>query len=91
MKHLPIAIALLLVGCASEPSRITYTKDGTDMIATLSDGTSIRVPCVTTSTRDVSRIPQEVDDCEMALEHRQYLQERQAAVDARERAALGGE
>jgi len=84
MKALPFVLLLSLAGCASEGSRITYTKDGTDMIATLSDGTSIRVPCLTTSTRAVSRIPQEVDDCELAMEHRQYLLERQAEIDARE-------
>ena len=32
-------------------------------------------------TREVSRIPQEVDDCELAMEHRQYLLERQAEIE----------
>lgn len=64
MRVLPIAILLLLAGCTStEGDRITYRQDGTDMIATLSDGTTIRVPCLFTTTREVSRIPQEVDDC----------------------------
>ena len=89
MRILPIALVLSLAGCASEGSRITYTKDGTDMIATLSDGTNIRVPCQTTTTREVSRIPQEVDDCELAMEHRQQLLERQAEIDRREQQALG--
>ena len=88
MRYLPLAALVLLVGCSTSSSRIVYTQDGSDMIATLSDGTAIRVPCLFTRSRQVTRMPQqEVDDCEMALEHRQYVQERQALVDAREQRA----
>ena len=54
------------------------------MIATLSDGTTIRAPCVLTTTREVTRIGNEVDNCEMAQEHRQLFLERQREITERE-------
>ncbi|MEX2365924.1 MAG: hypothetical protein WD601_04925 [Pseudohongiellaceae bacterium] len=85
MKKYLISLSMVIAGCvAPEAGRITYTQDGSDMVATLSDGSTIRVPCVFTTTRTVSRIPQEVDSCEMAPEHRQYIQEREAEVSAAE-------
>ena len=89
MKTLRVAVVVLLAGCASsgEAARITYTRIGTDMVATLSDGTEIRAPCMFSTTREVTRIGKEVDDCELAVEHRQIILERQRAITEREQQA----
>lgn len=88
MKALYSSALLLLAGCAStDAARITYTQDGTEMIATLSDGTAIRAPCIIATTREVTRIGKEVDYCELALEHRQYILMRQQEIIERERQA----
>ena len=85
MKIPHIAVVILLASCAStDAARITYTQEGSDMIATLSDGTTIRAPCVLTTTREVTRIGNEVDNCEMAQEHRQLILERQREITERE-------
>jgi hypothetical protein len=91
MKILYTAVLVLLASCAAstDAARITYTQDGTDMIATLSDGTNIRAPCLISTTREVTRIGKEVDRCEMAPEHRQIIQERQRAITEREQQAAG--
>ena len=88
MKVLCTSVVILLASCVStDGTRITYTQDGTDMIATLSDGTAIRAPCILTTTREVTRIGKEVDNCELAQEHRQYILERQREVTEREQQA----
>jgi hypothetical protein len=81
-------VLILLASCTSaDAERITYTQDGTDMIATLSDGTAIRAPCILTTTRAVTRIGNEVDNCELAQEHRQLILERQREITEREQQA----
>lgn len=89
MKTLQAMAVVLLVGCAAsgDAARITYRQDGTDMIATLSDGTELRAPCMFSTTREVTRIGKEVDDCELAMEHRQIILERQRAITEREQQA----
>ena len=91
MKMLYIAGLVLLAGCASDAAsdaaRITYTQVGTEMIATLSDGTALRAPCMLSTTREVTRIGKEVDYCELAPENRQYILERQREITAREQQA----
>lgn len=89
MKILQVPVLVLLAGCAAsgDAARITYTKDGTDMVATLSDGTVLRAPCMFSTTREVTRIGKEVDDCELAMEHRQIILERQREITEREQRA----
>ena len=88
MKYLHIAVLILLTACkSSDAARITYTPDGTEMIATLSDGTAIRAPCAISTTREVTRIGKEVDYCELAPEHRQYILARQREITEREQQA----
>ena len=88
MKILCTPVLVLLASCVStDAARITYTQDGNDMIATLSDGTTIRAPCILTTTREVTRIGNEVDNCELAQEHRQQILERQREVTEREQQA----
>jgi hypothetical protein len=88
MKILYTAVLVLLVGCAStDAARITYRQEGTEMFATLSDGTVLRAPCMLSTTREVTRIGKDVDYCELAPEHRQVIQERQRAITEREQAA----
>jgi hypothetical protein len=88
---IPYASALfLLASCAStDASRITYMQEGNDMIATLSDGTSLRAPCILSTTREVTRIGKNVDTCELATEHRQVILERQREITEREQQAAG--
>lgn len=75
------SVLVLLASCAStEGDVITYTQDGTEMIATLSDGTAIRAPCIISTSRAVTRIGKAVEYCELAQEHRQYILERQREV-----------
>ena len=89
MKVLYTAILVLLASCTStDAERISYTQDGTDMIATLSDGTVIRAPCIIATTREVTRIGKKVDNCELAQEHRQYILERQREITEREQQGL---
>jgi hypothetical protein len=57
------------------------------MIATLSDGSVIRAPCIFSTTREVTRIGKEVDNCEVAQEHRQFILERQREITEREQQA----
>lgn len=89
MKALNLASLVLLAGCAANPdaARITYTQEGTDMIATLSDGTQLRAPCLVSTTRGVTRIGKDVDNCELAIENRQYILERQREITEREQQA----
>lgn len=90
MKILCTAILISLAGCASstDAARITYTQNGTEIIATLSDGSTIRAPCVLTTTREVTRVGQkEVDNCELALEQRQVILQRQREITEREQKA----
>jgi hypothetical protein len=89
MKVSYIAGLVLLAGCATSPdaARITYTQEGTDMIATLSDGTALRAPCMLSTTREVTRIGKNVDYCELAPENRQYILERQREITEREQQA----
>jgi hypothetical protein len=89
MKILYTAALVLLASCATstDAARITYKQEGTDMIATLSDGTALRAPCMLTTTREVTRIGKDVDYCELAPEHRQYIQERQREITEREQQA----
>jgi hypothetical protein len=90
VKIFLIASLVLLAACTStdpNAARITYTQVGTDMIATLSDGTVLRAPCQFTTTREVTRIGKEVDDCELAPENRQYILERQREITEREQQA----
>jgi hypothetical protein len=90
MKSFYAAGLVLLVGCASpdpDAARITYTQVGTDMVATLSDGTVLRAPCTLSTTREVTRIGKDVDYCELAPENRQYILERQREITAREQQA----
>jgi hypothetical protein len=89
MKSLCTAVLILLAGCAStDAARITYTQSGTEMIATLSDGTAISAPCILATTREVTRIGKEVDNCVLAQEHRQYILERQREITEREQTAV---
>ena len=91
MKILYIAGVVLLAGCASEDAaRITYTQVGTEMVATLSDGTQLRAPCMLSTTREVTRIGKEVDYCELAPENRQYILKRQREITEREQQAAAG-
>ncbi len=90
MKILYVACLVLLASCTStdpNASRITYAQVGTEMRATLSDGTVLSAPCQITTTREVTRIGKEVDDCELALENRQYILERQREITEREQQA----
>ena len=89
MKVLYIAGLVLLASCAasSDAARITYKQEGTDMIATLSDGSVLRTPCMLSTTREVTRIGKEVDYCEVAPENRQYILERQREITEREQQA----
>jgi hypothetical protein len=85
MKIFHTAVIVLLASCASsDADRITYTQVGNDMVATLSDGTNISAPCVFTTAREVTRIGNDVDNCELAIEHRQLILERQRAITERE-------
>lgn len=88
MKCRYALVLVLLTACtSSDGARITYTQEGTDMIATLSDGTVLRAPCIFSTTREVTRIGKEVDDCEVAPEHRQLILERQREINEREQQA----
>jgi len=90
MKIVYTSVLILLGGCAAtdpNAARITYTQVGTDMIATLSDGTALRAPCMITTTREVTRIGKEVDYCELAPENRQYILDRQREITEREQQA----
>jgi uncharacterized protein (UPF0179 family) len=88
MKILYVPVLVLLASCAAtDGARITYTQQGTDMIATLSDGTALRVPCMLSTTSTVTRIGKEVDNCEIAQENRQIILERQREITAREQQA----
>jgi hypothetical protein len=90
MKKFYAAGLVVLAGCASpdpDAARITYRQVGTDMQATLSDGTVLRAPCMLSTTREVTRIGKDVDYCEIALENRQYILERQREISERERQA----
>lgn len=88
MRGLYTLLLVLLTGCvATDGGRITYTQDGTEMIATLSDGTSIRAPCIVASTRGVTRIGKDVDHCELAQDHLQYILERQREITELEQQA----
>ena len=93
MKIIYTAGLVLLTACASsvdpDAARITYTQVGTDMIATLSDGTSLRAPCMLSTTREVTRIGKQVDYCELSPENRQYILERQREITRREQEAAG--
>jgi hypothetical protein len=92
MKIPYAAMLVVLAGCASstDAARITYTQDGTDMIATLSDGTAIRAPCMLSTTRAVTRIGKQVDNCDLAQENRQFILERQREITEREQQAAAG-
>jgi hypothetical protein len=95
MKIPYAAVLVLLAGCAAtdasnDAARITYKQDGTDMIATLSDGTALRAPCMISTTRTVTRIGKEVDNCELAPENRQFILERQREITQREQQAAAG-
>jgi len=88
MKSLYALILVVPAACtSSDGARITYAPDGTDMLATLSDGTIIRAPCIFSTTREVTRIGKEVDNCELAQEHRQLILERQREITEREQQA----
>lgn len=91
MKIVYVAGFALLAGCASsgdpDAARITYQQVGTDMVATLSDGTTLRAPCQLSQTREVTRIGKEVDRCELAPENRQFILERQREISQREQQA----
>jgi hypothetical protein len=88
MKSLYALILVVPTACtSSDGARITYAPDGTDMLATLSDGTIIRAPCIFSTTREVTRIGKEVDNCELAQEHRQLILERQREITEREQQA----
>jgi hypothetical protein len=83
-----VAAAVLLCSCASpESARISYRQVGTDMVATLSDGTELRAPCMLATTREVTRIGKDVDYCELAPENRLYILERQREITEREQQA----
>lgn len=82
------AVLLLLAACASpDAGRITYTQEGDVIIATLSDGTVLRAPCVLSQTRTVTRIGNQRDYCELADDQRQVILERQREITERERQA----
>jgi hypothetical protein len=88
MKIRCTTVLILLASCTStDAARITYTQSGTEMIATLSDGTTISAPCTLATTREVTRIGKEVDNCQLAQEHRQYILERQREITEREQQA----
>lgn len=80
-----LAACMTIASCASNgPSpTIDYTVEGSDALVVLSDGSVMRMPCMMTTSRVVSRIGKQLDDCELSSEQQQFIFRREEAIQAR--------